>query len=56
MYCYRYKAHIKFLRFNISEDGMRIQVENPENLKAKSQSWQYCEEFEYVKKGEEWKD
>lgn len=36
-YCCRYKVHLKFIRFNISEYGMRIQVESSENLKAKSQ-------------------
>lgn len=37
MYCCRYKVHLKFIRCNISEYGMRIQVESSENLKAKSQ-------------------
>lgn len=53
IYCFRYKAHIKFMRSNFSEDEMRIQVESPENLKANHSVDHTAEEFEYVKKREE---
>lgn len=41
------------MRFNFSENGMRIQVESPENLKVNHSVDHTAEEFEYVKKREE---